>query len=147
MSSPEPDPVPLVIPVAGDTLLVSAMNPPELAPVDSSAVSAATAKSTVVTPDVLHSTSKGDDASKTILPPSKIRMQDLLRVIERDDRFHEVTVEQIERVKVMHDRFMDGVRPDFNYNTLLLVASVLAGLGLASNSTATIIASMLGKIR
>jgi len=82
----------------------------------------------VVTPDVLHSTSKGDDASKTILPPSKIRMQDLLRVIERDDRFHEVTVEQIERVKVMHDRFMDGVRPDFNYNTLLLVASVLAGL-------------------
>lgn len=53
-------------------------------------------------------------------------------------------MEQIERVKMMHDRFTDGARSDFNYNTLLLVASVLAGLGLVSNSTATIIASMLG---
>jgi uncharacterized hydrophobic protein (TIGR00271 family) len=43
----------------------------------------------------------------------------------------------------VHDRFADGVEFSFNYNTLLLVASVLAGLGLASNSSATIIASML----
>jgi len=54
-----------------------------------------------------------------------------------------VTVEQIERVKLMHDKFMDGAVFNFNYNTLLLVASVIAGLGLISNSTATIIASML----
>ena len=32
---------------------------------------------------------------------------------------------------------------NFNYNVLLLVASVLAGLGLVSNSNATILASML----
>jgi uncharacterized hydrophobic protein (TIGR00271 family) len=43
----------------------------------------------------------------------------------------------------VHDRFADGVEFSFNYNTLLLVASVLAGLGLVSNSSATIIASML----
>jgi uncharacterized hydrophobic protein (TIGR00271 family) len=43
----------------------------------------------------------------------------------------------------VHDRFADGVQFSFNYNTLLLVASILAGLGLVSNSSATIIASML----
>jgi uncharacterized hydrophobic protein (TIGR00271 family) len=43
----------------------------------------------------------------------------------------------------VHDRFADGCEFSFNYNTLLLVASVLAGLGLVSNSSATIIASML----
>jgi uncharacterized hydrophobic protein (TIGR00271 family) len=43
----------------------------------------------------------------------------------------------------VHDRFADGVEFSFNYNTLLLVASILAGLGLVSNSSATIIASML----
>ena len=43
----------------------------------------------------------------------------------------------------MHEKFEVGVRFAFNYNVLLLVASVLAGLGLVSNSSATIIASML----
>lgn len=37
----------------------------------------------------------------------------------------------------------EGVNFSFNFNTLLLVASILAGLGLVSNSSATIIASML----
>jgi hypothetical protein len=79
------------------------------------------------------------------VPGRKTRLEDLRRIIEADDRFEEVTVEQIERVKLMHDRFMEGAVPNFNYNTLLLVAAVIAGLGLVSNSTATIIASMLGK--
>ena len=43
-------------------------------------------------------------------------------------------MEQIERVKLMHDKFMEGAVFSFNYNTLLLVASVIAGLGLVSNS-------------
>lgn len=43
----------------------------------------------------------------------------------------------------VHDRFAEGMVFSFNYNTLLLVASVLAGLGLVSNSSSTIIASML----
>jgi uncharacterized hydrophobic protein (TIGR00271 family) len=37
----------------------------------------------------------------------------------------------------------EGSMFSFNYNVLLLVASVLAGLALVSNSTATVIASML----
>ena len=43
----------------------------------------------------------------------------------------------------MHEVFSEGIVFCFNYNTLLLVASVLAGCGLVSNSSATIIASML----
>jgi len=44
-----------------------------------------------------------------------------------------------------HDKFFDGAVMNFNYCTLLVVASVIAGLGLVTNSSATIIASMLGK--
>jgi uncharacterized membrane protein len=43
----------------------------------------------------------------------------------------------------MHGRLREGSVFSFNYNTLLLVASILAGLGLASNSSAMIISSML----
>ena len=58
-------------------------------------------------------------------------------------RFAEVSVEQIERVRMMRDRFLEGGRFSFNYNVLLLVASVLAALGIVSNNSTTIIASML----
>lgn len=44
---------------------------------------------------------------------------------------------------LVHDKFLEAAQFSFNYNTLLLVASILAGLGLVSNSSATIIASML----
>lgn len=54
-----------------------------------------------------------------------------------------VSKEQIERVKVMHDRFLRDASFSFNYNTLMLVASIIASLGLVSNSSASIIASML----
>lgn len=43
----------------------------------------------------------------------------------------------------MHESIESSVDFSFNYNTLLFVASVLAGLGLVSNSNTTIIASML----
>jgi uncharacterized membrane protein len=52
-------------------------------------------------------------------------------------------MEQVERVRMMHRRFADASEFSFNYNTLLVVASILAGLGLVSNSSTTIIASML----
>lgn len=55
----------------------------------------------------------------------------------------EVTIEDIERVKVMHDRFLGDAQFSFNYTTLLVIASVIAGVGLGVNSSASIIASML----
>lgn len=54
-----------------------------------------------------------------------------------------ITPEQLDRVRKMHKGIRQATRFCFNYNTLLLVASVLAALGLVSNSTATVIASML----
>ena len=107
--------------------------------------------SSIVSPSALNSSSKVGDSFKDSINAegtnplrTKVKLSDLKKIIERDDNFSEVTVEQIERVKLMHDKFMDGAVFNFNYNTLLLVASVIAGLGLISNSTATIIASMLG---
>ena len=48
-----------------------------------------------------------------------------------------VTWEQLERIVDMHDKLAAGVDMDFNYLTLLLVASVVAGLGLALDSSTT----------
>jgi len=55
----------------------------------------------------------------------------------------EVTVEDIDRTKMMHDRFFGDSQFDFNYTTLLIIASVIAALGLGNDSSASIIASML----
>ena len=55
----------------------------------------------------------------------------------------EVEIEDIERVKIMHDRFLGDAQFNFNYTTLLVIASVIAGVGLGINSSASIIASML----
>ena len=70
-------------------------------------------------------------------------LKDLLKIVQVSSRFSEVTEEQLERVRTMHDRISSGAEFSFNYNTLLFVASLLAGLGLVGNSSATIIASML----
>jgi hypothetical protein len=55
----------------------------------------------------------------------------------------EVTIEDIDRTKLMHDRFLADSQFDFNYTTLLIIASVIAAMGLGSNGSASIIASML----
>lgn len=43
-------------------------------------------------------------------------------------------------MKSVHEKFESGAYFSFNYNTLLFVASVVAGLGLVSNSAAVVIA-------
>jgi hypothetical protein len=78
---------------------------------------------------------------------TKITLHDLKKVLQKDLNTSEVTIEQIQRVKLMHDKFHEGAVFNFNYNTLLIVASVIAGLGLVSDSTATVIASMLGELK
>lgn len=73
-----------------------------------------------------------------------VGLHDVAHVLRRSSvTIAGVTQEQISRVKQMHDTFAEGAEMNFNYNTLLLVASVLAGLGLAAGSTTTVIASML----
>lgn len=57
--------------------------------------------------------------------------------------FTEISIEDIQRVKIMHDRFVNDAQYNFNYSTMLLIASIIAAFGLGSGSEATIIASML----
>ena len=76
---------------------------------------------------------------------TSICKEDIVRIFTADDcdTYLEVTPEELERVKFVHEKMVDGATFSFNYNSSLFVASILAGLGLISNSVATIIASML----
>ena len=52
-------------------------------------------------------------------------------------------MEQIIRIKRMHYKISEGMEWDFNYSCLLTVASIIAGIGLAIDSSTTVISSML----
>ena len=54
-----------------------------------------------------------------------------------------VSMEQIIRIKRMHHKISEGVDWDFNYSVLITVASIIAGIGLAIDSSTTVISSML----
>ena len=54
-----------------------------------------------------------------------------------------VTWEQLSRIERMHTQIAEGVNMDFNYCCLLGIASIVAGLGLALDSSTTVISSML----
>lgn len=84
-----------------------------------------------------------ENTGSATVKTSAIRTRDIVKIFTSDNDYIEVSPEQLARVKMMHGRMEEGATLSFNYNTLLLVASILAGLGLVSNSTATIIASML----
>jgi hypothetical protein len=97
---------------------------------------------TKVTPHLIHRPSDDPLLSDTEVRP--VQLKDMADFMRRSNFGLEcITQAQIERVRQMHDRFAEGAALSFNYNTLLLVASVLAGLGLAANSSTTVIASML----
>lgn len=71
--------------------------------------------------------------------------EDLVRIFLSDDsdEYMEVTEEQLDRTIKMHKQIEENAMFTFNYNTLILCAAIIAGLGLVSNSSTTIIASML----
>ncbi|EED87642.1 predicted protein [Thalassiosira pseudonana CCMP1335] len=112
-----------------------------------SVLGASNTTTTIVDPSIHleHSSERREveGGELTTIRGRPVKFNDLLRVFEEDDNFEAVTIEQIKRVKIMHDKFFDGAVMNFNYCTLLVVASVIAGLGLVTNSSATIIASML----
>ncbi|GAX11374.1 hypothetical protein FisN_22Lh044 [Fistulifera solaris] len=72
-----------------------------------------------------------------------VKFRDIVKIFVDDNEVAELSTEQVSRVREMHEKIKEGFYMNFNYNVLLLVASVLAGLGLVSNSNATILASML----
>ena len=100
------------------------------------------ATTTKVTPQLMHKDS--EDPLFSNAEVRRVELKDVQAFMKKSTLGLEcVTQEQIERVRKMHDRFAEAAELSFNYNTLLLVASVLAGLGLAANSNTTLIASML----
>lgn len=73
----------------------------------------------------------------------KIHRKDVRQIFKASGTTGTVTMEQILRIKKMHNKISDGVNWDFNYSCLLMVASIVAGLGLATDSSTTVISSML----
>lgn len=86
-----------------------------------------------------HLTRREDETER----PEGIRDWALMVRTKLRQDFCETDTEQIERIRVIHDRFVEGAMFSFNYNTLIFVASIVAGLGLMANSAAAVIASML----
>ena len=74
----------------------------------------------------------------------KIRREDVQRVFEKSTTTGaSVSQEQIARIRAIHHKISEGARWNFNYCSLLIIASVVAGLGLASDSPSTVVSSML----
>ena len=74
---------------------------------------------------------------------SRDRVENIRRILRVSNAITEVTNADIERVRVVYRRFYEGSILSFNYNCLLGISSIIAALGLAADSSATIIASML----
>jgi hypothetical protein len=54
-----------------------------------------------------------------------------------------VSREQEMRIRKVHDMISDGVKFNFNYASFIVIASIIAGLGLTLDSSTTVISSML----
>lgn len=83
-----------------------------------------------------------EDVDESITADSnpRIGVKEMANVLRRSDARIQVNWEVLARVKYMHERFTQGSEFSFNYNVLLMVASLLAALGLVSNSSTTVIA-------
>lgn len=79
----------------------------------------------------------------TLSSPRKVKKDDVKGIFRASTTVGSVSTDQIVRIKKMHDKICEGVNWDFNYSCLLTVASIVAGLGLATNSATTVISSML----
>ena len=85
----------------------------------------------------------GTIAGSTSSPGRRIHTRDVKNVFRASTTRAPASQEQIARIKRMHEKISDGVNWDFNYSCLLMVASIVAGLGLAIDSATTVISSML----
>ena len=84
------------------------------------------------------------DAEVLIEAGRKIGRKDVQRVFEKSTTTGvSVSREQIARIRAIHHKISEGVRFNFNYCCLLMIASVVAGLGLAIDSSSTVVSSML----
>lgn len=75
--------------------------------------------------------------------PRRMKKDDVKEIFRASTTVGSVSTNQIVRIKMMHNKISDGVTWDFNYSCLLTIASIVSGLGLASNSATTVVSSML----
>ena len=54
-----------------------------------------------------------------------------------------IETEQIRRIEEMRERIVEGATFNFNYSCLLVIASIVAGMGLISDSSTIVVSSML----
>ena len=93
--------------------------------------------------DVLSGAAESDMPSGISLEAEGPKMKDVENIFRATTTKGKVSQEQIERIKRMHATISDGVDFGFNYCALLMVASIVAALGLATDSATTVISSML----
>jgi len=76
-------------------------------------------------------------------PSRKIQKRDVAQIFRASVTTGRVSREQVIRIKKMHEKISDGVDFNFNYATLLLIAIIVAGVGLTTDSSTTVVSSML----
>jgi len=74
---------------------------------------------------------------------NKIKTSDVANIFRASTTVQAVNSEQIQRIEKMHDKIREGAIFNFNYICLLIIASFVAGLGLASDSSTIVVSSML----
>lgn len=61
----------------------------------------------------------------------------------REEQTQEQQEEQKQRIEFVYNKISKGVAMHFNYLSLLVIASIVAGMGLATGSSTEVISSML----
>jgi hypothetical protein len=70
---------------------------------------------------------QGSNSEAAAVDDHTVTFRDVVKVFQRDNTLLTVDDEDIERVKIMHDKFLESSQFNFNYNVMLGVASILAG--------------------
>ncbi len=76
-------------------------------------------------------------------PSRKIQKRDVAQIFRPSVTTGRVSREQVIRIRKMHEKISEGVDFNFNYVTLLLIAIIVAGVGLTTDSSTTVVSSML----
>ena len=111
----------------------------------------AVSKSTSLDETPVSSPSKSNksDATQSSTPSKGSRFRALHRfsVFSSPSKMEVQTQEQQEeqkqRIEFVYNKISKGVDMKFNYLSLLVIASIVAGMGLATNSSTSVISSML----
>ena len=73
----------------------------------------------------------------------KVGRSDVANIFKASATIETVNTEQIQRIEEMRERIVEGATFNFNYSCLLLIASLVAGMGLISDSSTIVVSSML----